>query len=549
MMSTLKVIPLGGLGEIGKNMMLIEYGNDAVIIDAGLMFPEGDHLGVDYIIPDMGYLLQNRDRLTMQGIFVTHGHEDHTGAISHLLDVIDAPIFATALTCGLLKVKLNKGKHNSAELNVIKAGDVIRCGPFEVESFHVCHSIPDGVGFGVRTPVGLIVHTGDFKFDHTPVDGWPPDFARLSIFGEEGVLALFADSTNADKAGWTPSESVIDAGFDRVFQKAQGRIMVATFASLISRVSQVATAALKYKRKIAITGYSMQENITMARKLGYLDFPHDLIVPLDEALKMPPSKVVFMVTGSQGEPSAVLSRLATGRHNQIEVNPGDTIIMSAHPIPGNEEMVQRTINRLFQRGANVIYDAIEQVHVSGHASQEEMKLMINLVRPKFFVPVHGELRHLHQHAQLAASLGIPEENCAIIENGTILEFTKDSMAVGDRYPGGYIFVDGAGVGDVGPAVMRDRELLANEGFVIIIAALDQNGNLMEEPTIISRGFVFLRDSEELFEAIRQTVRNAVKRNKNGRTATSIEDAVGRMIYQEIKRRPMIFAHVHELVAQ
>jgi ribonuclease J len=418
-----------------------------------------------------------------------------------------------------------------------------------MESFHVCHSIPDGVGYGIRTPVGLIVHTGDFKFDHTPVDGWPPDFARISILGEEGVLALFADSTNADKPGWTPSESVIDAGFDRVFQKAQGRIMVATFASLISRVAQVATAALKYKRKIAITGYSMQENITMARKLGYLDFPQDLIVPLDEALKMPPSKVVFMVTGSQGEPSAVLSRLATGRHNQIEVNPGDTIIMSAHPIPGNEEMVQRTVNRLFQRGANVIYDAIEQVHVSGHASQEEMKLMINLVRPKFFVPVHGELRHLHQHAQLAASLGIPEENCAVIENGTILEFTKDSMTVGDRYPGGYIFVDGAGVGDVGPAVMRDRELLANEGFVIIIAALDQHGNLMEEPTTISRGFVFLRDSEELFEAIRQTVRNAVKKNKNGRTATSIEDAVGRMIYQEIKRRPMIFAHVHELVAQ
>ena len=547
-MAKLRVVPLGGLGEIGKNMMLIEYKNDAIIIDAGLMFPEGDHLGVDYIIPDMGYLIENRNRLNLRGIFVTHGHEDHTGAISHLLDVMDAPIYGTALTAGLLRVKLKQSRHTRAELNVISAGEVIQAGPFEVESFHVCHSIPDGVGFGVRTPVGLIVHTGDFKFDHTPVDGWPPDFARLSIFGEEGVLALFADSTNADKPGWTPSESVIDAGFERVFSKAKGRIMVATFASLISRVSQVAQVSLRHGRKIAITGYSMTENIAMARKLGYLDFPADLIVPLDEALKMPPSKVVFMVTGSQGEPTAVLNRLATGRHNQIEIVPGDTVVMSAHPIPGNEEMVQRTINRLFQRGADVIYDAIEQVHVSGHASQEEMKLMINLVRPKFFVPVHGELRHLHQHAQLAENLGIPRKNCAIIENGTILEFTQDSMNVGDRYPGGYVFVDGAGVGDVGPAVMRDREILANEGFVIIVTALNQNGKLVEDPTIISRGFVFLRDADELFDSIRHTVRNTVNKSKNGRTASQIEEAVSRMIYQETKRRPMIFAHVQQLVA-
>lgn len=547
-MQRVRVIPLGGLGEIGKNMSVFEYGNNAIIVDAGLMFPEGDHLGIDYIIPDMGYLIEHRSRLTIHGIFVTHGHEDHTGAIRHVLDVVNAPIFATPLTCGLLNNKIKEARISTAKLNTIRAGDVIKRGPFEVEAFHVCHSIPDCVGFAIRTPVGLMVHTGDFKFDHTPVDGWPTDFARISGYGEQGVLALFSDSTNADRPGWTPSETAIDAGFDRVFNKAEGRIIIATFASLISRIAQVADACMKYGRKMAITGTSMTENIKMAYELGYLEFPRDLIVPLDQALKMPKHDVVFMVTGSQGEPSAVLSRLANHRHNQIEIQKGDTVVMSSHPIPGNEETVQRIINKLLQSGANVIYDSIERVHVSGHASQEEMKLMINLVRPKFFVPVHGELRHLHSHANLAVEQGIPRENCAVIENGTILEFDKNKMYIGDRYPGGYVFVDGHGVGDIGPAVMRDREILASEGFVVIVISTDRKGEIVGEPRIISRGFVFLRDSEGLFNNIKDTVRKTLKRGLNGRKEEIVEEAVTRMLFQETKRRPMVFCHVQRAVA-
>jgi len=543
-MKKLRVIPLGGLGEIGKNMTLFEYNNQGIIIDAGIMFPEGDHLGIDYIIPDMGYLKDNLDRLTIHGIFVTHGHEDHTGAINHVLDVVEAPIFGTALTCGLLKNKITEAGRK-ANINVINAGDVVRRGAFELEAFHVCHSIPDCVGFGIRTPVGLVVFTGDFKFDHTPVDGWPTDFATISRMGNDGVLALFADSTNADRPGWTLSESVIDAGFDRVFKKADGRIIVATFASLISRIQQVANTAMRYDRKMAIAGYSMNENIRMARELEYLDFPAKLIVPLDKALSMPPEEVVLMVTGSQGEPSAVLSRLANGRHKTIDIEDGDTVILSAHPIPGNEEMVQRTINKLIQKGANVVYDAIEQVHVSGHASQEEMKLMINLVKPKYFVPVHGELRHLHSHAKLAQELGVPASHCSVVENGTILEFTQHSMEVVDRYPGGYVFVDGSGVGDIGPAVMRDREILANEGFLVIFALVDKQGNLLRDPRIISRGFVYLKGSDEIFSIIKDVVKRSLKKSSNGRRSTGVEEAVGRRVYQETKRRPMVFAHIEQ----
>lgn len=544
-MQKLRVIPLGGLGEIGKNMCVFEYGNHAIIIDGGLMFPEGDHLGIDYIIPDMGYLVENRQRLTIHGIFITHGHEDHIGAIKHVVDVVDAPILATPLTMGLIKNKLKEAK-KTFKSHVFQAGDIIKRGPFEVEAFHVTHSIPDCVGFGIRTPVGLVVFTGDFKFDHTPVDGQPTDFARIARMGQQGVLALFSDSTNADRPGWTPSETVIDEAFDRVFMAATGRIMVATFASLISRISQVAQAAQAYRRKMAIVGQSMSENVKMSFELGYLDFPRDLIVSVEQALQMPPDKVVFMVTGSQGEPSSVLSRLATGKHPQIDIQEGDTVILSAHPIPGNEETVQRTINKLFQRGANVIYDAIERVHVSGHASQEEMKLMINLVRPQFFIPTHGELRHLHGHARLATQVGVPPANCAVIENGTILEFTPNSMKVVERYPGGYVFVDGNGVGDIGPAVMRDREILAAEGFVTIFAVVDSQGRLVRQPHIISRGFVFIKDAEHLMEAIRETVRRTLKKSANGRREEQIEDAVSRLIYQETKRRPMIFAHVHLL---
>jgi ribonuclease J len=462
MSQKLRIVPIGGLGEIGKNMMAFEYGQNILIVDTGLMFPENDMLGIDYIIPDFRYLLDKREQI--RGIIVTHGHEDHTGAISHVAREINAPIYATALTRGLLEVKLRSAKlADSAKLNTINAGDRFSVGPFEVETFHVCHSIPDGVGVGITTPAGLVVHSGDFKFDHSPVDGWPTDYAKLAEFSGRGVLALLSDSTNADTPGWTPSEAVIDPALDDVFRAAPGRILVATFASLISRIQQVANAAIRHKRKMALVGTSMVENVRMAQKLGYLDLPDGLLLPAEEVLRMPGKQAAIMTTGTQGEPSSILGRLYTGRNRQFDLQPNDTIVLSSHPIPGNEEMVHRTINRLFQRGANVIYDPIAPVHVSGHASAEEMKLLIHLVKPRFFVPIHGELRHLKQHAAIARDVGIDPDNIAVVENGTVLEFENGEMSVGERVPGGYVFVDGTGVGDVGPAVMREREALARDG--------------------------------------------------------------------------------------
>jgi ribonuclease J len=528
---------------------LINYGNDGLIIDTGIMFPENDMLGIDYIIPDFQYVVDEIERgLVIHGIMVTHGHEDHTGAIGHVLDQLHAPVYATALTAGLLDVKLRQSGHRDHPLHIFKAGDVLQLGPFAVETFHVCHSIPDGVGLGINTPVGLIVHSSDFKFDHTPVDGWPPDFAKLAEFSQRGVLALLSDSTNADREGWTPSETVIDQAFDEVFANAQGRIIVATFASLISRIQQVAVAAQKYERKMAVAGYSMSEYIKVATKLGYLKLPHDLMVTVEQANKMEPSKVVIMATGTQGEPSAVLGRLAWGRHKNLEIREGDTVVMSAHPIPGNEELVHRTMNKLIQGGATVIYDPVAQVHVSGHARRDELKLLINLIRPRFFVPVHGELRHLTQHALLAQALGIPRENIAIVENGTEIFLTADTLEVSGRVPGGYVFVDGKGVGDVGPIVMRDREVLSRDGFVNVLVLIDADtGQLAEPPEVISRGFVFLRDAEELIEMAQQRIAEVVAEFEGTNYARKIEDALSKFFYNETKRRPMVFAFVREVV--
>jgi ribonuclease J len=547
----LRVIPLGGLGEIGKNMMLIEYETsqslDSIIIDSGIMFPENDMLGIDYIIPDFRYILDRLD--SIRGVIITHGHEDHTGAITHVMEKVSAPVYATPLTRGLLEVKLKNARlSDQVEMVTVQAGDTVQMGPFTVEFFHVCHSIPDSVGLGITTPVGLLVHSGDFKFDHTPVDGWPPDFSKLAEFSQRGVLALFSDSTNADVPGWTPSETVVDTAFDQVFRNAKGRIIVATFASLMSRVQQVFNVAMRYGRKVAIAGFSMAENIKIARNLGYLDVPEAVLVELGEAVGMPNDQVVILVTGAQGEPSAVLGRIAAGQHKQLEVEPDDTIIISAHPIPGNEESVHRTINKLIQRGADVIYAPIAPVHVSGHAAQEELKLLINLVRPRFFVPVHGELRHLHIHSKLAASLGIPRENIAVVENGWILHFTPDSMTVGERVPGGYVFVDGSGVGDVGPMVMRERELLGRDGFVIANLTLDRDTRkLIGEPEIISRGFVYLRDAKELMANAQNAICNVL--NSNGHTSAigirrELEQMLERYFYSETKRHPMVFVFVN-----
>jgi len=539
---TLRIIPLGGLGEVGKNMTAIEYGENILLVDAGIMFPENDMLGIDYIIPDFNYLLDKKS--IVRGLVITHGHEDHTGAITHVLQEINVPVYATRLTRGLIENKLKRaGMLQDVSMNTISAGDTISIGPFEVEFFHVAHSIPDGVGLGITTPAGLIVHTGDFKFDHTPIDGWPTDLAKLAEFGGRGVLALLADSTNADRPGWTPSERVIDAGFDQVFLKAKGRILIGTFASLISRMAQVAEAAERHDRKMAFVGTSMLENARIARELGYLDIPDSLIVAPEKAFKMKPEKVVLMCTGTQGEPSSIIGRLSRGENRQFDLLPGDTIVLSSHPIPGNEEMVHRTINRLIQRGADVIYDAIAPVHVSGHASQEEMRLLHQLVHPEYFIPVHGELRHLKMHARLAEQSGIPADHIAVVENGMPVECRSGKMSIGERIPGGYIFVDGSGVGDVGPAVMRERESLARDGVVAIHIVMNTENNHAEHIEFSSKGFVFMRESEDLFTDAEQHLRELIKRTQGRESASVIEREMVRYFYSRTHRRPVVVAFV------
>jgi ribonuclease J len=541
----LKITPLGGLGEVGKNMILYEYGDNILVVDTGIMFPENDMLGIDYIIPDFNYLLEKRH--LVRGIIITHGHEDHTGAIRHVIEEIQAPIYATPLTRGLLEVKLAKGGLlEKADLRTVEAGETVHINPFEVEFFHVCHSIPDGVGLGITTPAGLVVHSGDYKFDHTPVDGWPTDYAKLGEFSGRGVLALLADSTNADSPGWTPSEKVIDPAFDKVFSEAKGRIIIASFASLISRMQQVVNAAQRHNRKVAFVGMSMVENAKMARKLGYLNIPDGLQVNIDKALKMDHSQIVLMSTGTQGEPTSIMGRLSTGTNRQFDVIPGDTIVLSSHPIPGNEEGIYRTINRLFRRGANVIYEPIEAVHVSGHASQEEMKLLIHLVKPKYFIPIHGELRHLKQHATIAQEVGLPEENIAVIENGQIVEFEDGMLSLGDRVPGGYVFVDGSQVGEVGPSVVREREALAKDGIVVISLVLEKSsGRLIEEPEILTRGFVYKRDAKDLLALAKNRITDTINRG-NGNIQDDIEQTVKTFFYNETKRRPMVFVTINRL---
>ncbi len=543
MTNALRILPLGGLGEIGKNMTVIEYGDDILVVDAGVMFPENDMLGIDLIIPDYNYLMEGDRRSKVRAILITHGHEDHIGALSHLMEDIEAPIYATPLTLGLIEAKLREARNlHEVELISFRAGEVMQIGPFTVEPFHVAHSIPDCVGFGITTPAGLIVHTGDYKFDHTPIDNWPPDFAKLAEFSQRGVLALLADSTNADRPGWTESEQELSAGFEEVFRRATGRIIVATFASLISRVQIAAAAAIKFDRKMAIAGRSMRDAVKIARKLGYLELPDDLIVDLGVAVKMPPGQIVIMVTGSQGEPSAVLGRLARGQHNQLSIQEGDTVIFSAHPIPGNEELIYRTINQLYRRGATVLYDRIAKIHVSGHASREEMKLLINLIRPMFLIPIHGELRHLKLHAEMGKSLGIPEERIAVVENGTPIDLTPYSMTVRPRLPGGYVFVDGAGVGDIGWAEVRDRDRLAQAGYFFAVVTINDRGELGDRPRLSTRGFVNEKEAVELLKGAEEVIARVVREAfAAGREVTDgqVESALNRYLYDETRKRPVI----------
>ena len=535
----LRIIPLGGLGEVGKNMTVYESDGQIIVVDVGIMFPENDMLGIDYIIPDFDYLRDKADRV--RGIVITHGHEDHIGAIQHLLDKIPAPVFATQLTRGLIEVKLvRNGLTKKVDLRTVQAGEMVQIGPFQVEFFHVCHSIPDSVGLGITTPAGLVVHMGDFKFDHTPVDGWPTDYAKLAEFSQRGVSILLSDSTNSERPGWTPSEKAIGPALDQVYESAPGRIIIATFASLISRMQQVADAAVKHKRKMTFVGTSMVDNAKMARELGYLKVPDKTLVSIEQALKISPKEIVLMCTGSQGEPSSIIGRLSTGTNRQFDIQAGDTVVLSSHPIPGNEEAISKTINRLFRRGADVIYDAIAPIHVSGHASQEEQKLLINLVHPKYFVPIHGELRMLRHHAVLAQQVGIPELNIAVIENGQVLELANGNIQLGERIPGGYVFVDGSSIGEVDYDVMRERERLARSGIFLIDMSVDKySGRLLHDPEIITRGFISPEEAETLIPAVRQRIMDIV--NGGGLdTEKVLIDAVRTFLYNETKRRPMVF---------
>jgi len=534
----LKIIPLGGLGEVGKNMTAYEFNREILIVDAGIMFPHNDMLGIDYIIPDFEYLRDKADKVV--GIVITHGHEDHIGAIHHLLADIPAPVYATPLTLGLIEGKLARNNAlNKVSLNKVKAGGSVEVGPFKVEFFHICHSIPDAVSLGITTPAGLVVHMSDFKFDHTPVDGWQTDYAKLSEFSRRGVDLLLSDSTNSERAGWTPSEMVIGPAFDKVFMEAKGRVIVATFASLISRVQQVADAAAKHGRKMTLAGPSMLDNVKIARKLGYLDIPDELLVPIDQALQMQDHKVAIMCTGSQGEPSSIVGRLSAGTNRQFDLKQGDTVVLSSHPIPGNEETISKTINRLLRRGANVIYDAIAPVHVSGHASQEEQKLLFSLVQPKHFIPIHGELRQLKRHARLAVEVGLAEENVMVVENGQIVELSGGKIKLGERIPGGYVFVDGESIGDVDHGIMREREKLARNGiFLIDISVNKLTGRLLHDPEIITRGFVSAEDAEALMPEVRKHIMDVV--NDGGwDSEKDIGNAVKSYLYEETKRRPMV----------
>jgi ribonuclease J len=546
MTDTLRIIPLGGLGEIGKNMMLFEFGRNILIVDAGIMFPEHDMLGIDVVIPDFGYLRDKADRV--RAIVVTHGHEDHIGALPYLLgDVVpvETPIFATRLAAGLIEAKLSEyPKLGRPNMTFVAAGETFSVGPFEVEFLAITHSIPDGVGLSINTPVGRVIHTGDFKFDYTPVRGGGPGFARLGELGAQGVLALLSDSTGAERAGYTPSESVIVPAFDAIFRTAPGRIIVATFASQLSRVQQVIDAAHAHGRSVALAGYSMLKTVEIGRKRGHVDVPAGTLVELNDALRLPDRQIAIVTTGSQGQPEAALARMAEGTHRQIEIKEGDTVVLSSTPIPGNEEEVARVINKLFARGAQVIYPPLAAVHVSGHASQEEQKLMLSLTRPRFFVPIHGELRHLYAHAHLARQLGIAAENILIVENGVVLDLTPDSAAVIGRIASGEVFVDGSGVGDIGPKVIAEREVLARDGFVIAVVTVSAaTGEVCGKPELVSRGFVYLKESGDILERAAERAWTALQGKKRPGIVERTQETLSRFFYEETRRKPMVVAVV------
>ncbi|MDA8105181.1 MAG: ribonuclease J, partial [Nitrospiraceae bacterium] len=502
--NVLSVIPLGGVEEIGMNMTVLEYGDDMVVIDAGLMFPEEDMLGIDYVIPDFTYILENREKV--KGIVLSHGHEDHTGALPFLLKELNVPVYGTPLTLGLVREKLKEHNLEHVELNSVLPREVVTLGVFEIQFIRVTHSIVDGVGFGITTPVGKIVHTGDFKLDPTPVDGQLMDFHMFSEYGEAGTVLLMSDSTNAEKGGFTFSEKEVRRAFEDIFSTATGRIIIATFASNIHRIQQVIDVAAMFGRKVILSGKSLVANAQIALDLGYLRIPADMWVRLDELKRLAENEVVIITTGSQGEPMSVLSRIATDEHKTIKVKAGDVVILSAKMIPGNERSIGRIINHLFRRGANVIYEKVSEIHVSGHASKEELKLMLNLVKPKYFMPVHGEFRHKIYHSRLAEKTGVPKENIFILDDGEVLEITGGGAAKGGTVTSGRIYVDGKGVGDVEDMVLRDRRRLAHDGIVLVLLGIEKiTGAIVSGPDIISRGFVFEDASQDVINDVKELV--------------------------------------------
>ncbi len=548
----LLIIPLGGLGEIGKNMTAYVYGNDMIVVDAGLKFPEEEMLGIDIVIPDITFLVENKQKF--RGLFLTHGHEDHIGGLAYVLKSLQVPVYATRLTLGLVEGKLREhGILDQAKLIPITNESEIRLGNFTVSCFYVNHSIPDAVGFAIDTPEGVVVQTGDFKFDQTPVDGRHADYAKMTGLGARGVLALLSDSTNAERAGFTMSERTVGATIDDVFRAASGRVILATFASNIHRLQQVINAAERTGRKVAVVGRSMVNNITVAKDLGYLQVAPSTLIEPDDLSRYDAREVALLTTGSQGEPMSALTRMARATHRKVEIHPGDTVIIASSPIPGNEKSISRTIDQLFRIGAHVIYQSVSGVHVSGHGSQEELKLMLNFIRPKYFVPVHGEFRMQNRHAQLAEATGVNPDNIFIMDIGDVLEFQGGVARLGGKVQAGAVMIDGLGVGDVGNIVLRDRKLLSQDGILVVVVTLSkQTRSVLSGPDIISRGFVYVRESEELLDEASRIVSATLQRLMTDNVSdwsglkTGVRDALSRYLYEQTRRRPMVLPIIMEV---
>lgn len=549
----IKVSFLGGLNEVGKNMTLFEYGEDMFLVDCGLAFPDQDMLGVDLVLPDFTYVERNADRI--RGIVITHGHEDHIGGLPYLLKVLNVPVYGTKLTIGLIQGKLREhGLLNSASLNVIKPGDVITLGGFTVEAIHVNHSIPDALGLAIRCEGGTIVHTGDFKIDTTPIDGGMMDLGRLAEIGQEGVLCLMSDSTNAERPGFTESERKVGESFETLFRKAgNNRIIVATFSSNIHRVQQIMNVAASLGRKVALVGRSLENVVSISAELGYLNIPEGIVIDINMINRYPADKLVIITTGSQGEPMSALTRMAFSDHRKVEIHPNDYVIISATPIPGNEKTVSRVVNELMKLGADVVYEKMYEVHVSGHACQEELKMIMGIVKPKYFIPVHGELKHLRKHAGLALSMGIPKENILIADNGRVAEISKKALRCTSTVPAGRVFVDGYGVGDVGSVVLRDRKHLAQDGLVIVAVCIDrESGMIVSGPDVVTRGFVYVKESEELINAAREVAVESIEAQTDGgyfdwnSIKVSLRDEISHLMYERTKRSPMILPVIMEV---